>query len=83
MQTSDAGAATLHLEPKALSYESQPPPTLRKLPDTKEAWSQAGGHHTGFVNFSQFAHLAEAILPDLQGCCIGSYRGLQGIRKVF
>lgn len=29
--------------------------------ETEEAWSQAGGHHTGFVNFSQFAHLAEEI----------------------
>ncbi|CAE7440955.1 unnamed protein product [Symbiodinium sp. CCMP2592] len=29
--------------------------------ESEEAWSQAGGHHTGFVNFSQFAHLAEEI----------------------
>ncbi|CAE7567839.1 unnamed protein product [Symbiodinium natans] len=29
--------------------------------EAQEAWSQAGGPCTGFVNFSQFAHLAETL----------------------
>jgi len=44
----------------ALQSCSQLMPSAEMVPDSEEAWKEAGGPNTGFVNFGQFATLVES-----------------------